>query len=252
MGNAGSSATKTWSRACAATGKAIGDGPDLLFIQSLSTSEKREVMAYMKEEQYLKAKKVWLEQMISNALETMTEVEQNSGEWKKFNDMCNEYNKDKLQVLTRLKLLKVQIKKLRKLSLSLTGQTLATPISATVSVTGDVLKKTGSVIVEGTKKSVKVVSGAVKGATDGKEANEVQEEKNIDDGTKVKEVVVEEEELVVATEAKRRESVVAKKQQIHGLVKEAKSFESDLKEVEEETISEAEIEKRMKELEQNA
>ena len=116
MGNAGSTATKTWSRACAATGKAIGDGPDLLFIQSLSTSEKREALACMKEEEYLKAKIVWLDQMISNTLETMAEEEQNSKEGKKFDDMCNEYNKDKLQVLTKLKLLKVQIQKLRKLA----------------------------------------------------------------------------------------------------------------------------------------
>eukprot|EP00943_MAST-04B_sp_MAST-4B-sp1_P002126 g2126.t1 len=251
MGNAGSTATKTWSRACAATGKAIGDGPDLLFIQSLSTSEKREALACMKEEEYLKAKIVWLDQMISNTLETMAEEEQNSKEGKKFDDMCNEYNKDKLQVLTKLKLLKVQIQKLRKLSLSMTGKTLATPITATVSVTGGVLKKTGSVVIEGTKNSVNIVSGAVKGATGGKEANDVQEEKTINGGTNVKEVV-EKEEPVVATEAERRESVVAKKQQIHGLVKEAKSFESHLKEVEEETISEAEIEKRMKELEENA
>ena len=58
-------------------------------------------------------------------------------------------------------------------------------------------------------------------------------------------------ELASSNESVRRESVVAKEKQIDGLVEEAKSFENDLKKVEEEDISEDQIEKRMKELEQS-
>ena len=56
MGNAGSSATDTWSRTCATTGRAIGDGPDLLFISSLSREDRHEAKALIKEQNYLKAK----------------------------------------------------------------------------------------------------------------------------------------------------------------------------------------------------
>ena len=149
MGNAGSSATDTWSRTCATTGRAIGDGPDLLFISSLSKEDRHEAKALIKEQNYLKAKTEWLDQMISNASDKMTEYEYESDEWKALNEKCQkEYNEPKFQALTRLKLLKNEIKKLRKKAMKKTGDNIATPIKATVSITGDVLKKTGDVIVE--------------------------------------------------------------------------------------------------------
>ena len=257
MGNTGSNATGAWSRTCATTGKMIGDGPDLLFIQSLSKKEKREALALMREEEFLKAKVLWLDQMISNTLDEMSEVEGTSDEWKELKDKCEtKYNADKLKSLTKLKVLKLAIQKLRQLSLSKTGETISSPVTATINATGSVLKKTGDVVARGTKNTMKFVSDSTKntmGQSASKEENDGAKKivKTDEVGKDGKGKSTTRGELASSTESVRRESVVAKEKQIDGLVEEAKSFENDLKKVEEEDISEDQIEKRMKELEQS-
>ena len=259
MGNAGSSATNTWSRACATTGRAIGDGPDLLFLSSLSKEDRHEAKAMIKEQNFLKAKTEWLDQMISNTSDKMASYEYESDEWKELNERCQkEYHNPKLQALTRLKVIKKSIKDLRKKAMKKTGENIATPIKATVSLTGEVLKKTSDVIVAGTTETVAMISKATK--TDGEkmdnptndEINSLSKETG---PTKAETTasesapVGEKTEEKVPTKANRRESMIAKEKQIDELVGDAELYKNNLEKLEEEGISEEQIAQRMKELE---
>ena len=237
MGNAGSSATDAWSRTCATTGRAIGDGPDLLFISSLSREDRHEAKALIKEQNYLKAKIEWLDQMISNASDKMTEYEYESAKWKELNEMCQkEYNGPKFQALTRLKLLKNSIKTLRKKALKKTGDNIATPIAYPVSATAAMISKV-------TMKS--------------EEQNDKPSEPKVAEIESTKAETTESEsvpvdkkpEQKIATAASRRSSMIAKEKQIDELVGEAESFQNDLEKLEEEGISEEQIAERMKQLE---
>ena len=255
MGNAGSSATDTWSRTCSATGRAIGDGPDLLFLSSLSKEDRHEAKALIKEQNYLKAKTEWLDQMISNAGDKMTEYEYKSDEWNVLNEKCQkEYNEPKFQALARLKLLKNEIKKLRKKAMKNTGNTIASPIKATVSITGDVLKKTGDVVVAGTTGTVSAISSVAKNT---EEQNDKPPESKVAEIESIKAETTEsvsvpvdkEPEQKNAAATSRRSSLLAKEKQIDELAGEAESYKSNLEKLEEESISEEQIAERMKQLE---
>ena len=245
MGNAGSSATETWSRTCSATGRAIGDGPDLLFLSSLSKEDRHEAKALIKEQNYLKAKIEWLDQMISNASDKMTEYEYESAKWKELNEMCQkEYNGPKFQALTRLKLLKNSIKTLRKKALKKTGDNIATPIAYPVSATAAMISK---VTMKNEEQNDKPSEPKVAEIESTKVA-EIESTKA--ETTESESVPVDKKpEQKIATAASRRSSMIAKEKQIDELVGEAESFQNDLEKLEEEGISEEQIAERMKQLE---